>query len=488
MSYNLKKYKLNKLDENRWIVEKTEGMNTEGLIYASEKLMKNIRDDDCIKQVVNVAHLPGIVGRSMAMPDIHAGYGFPIGGVAAFCVDQGIISPGGVGYDINCGVRLLRTNLTTDNLGGMSDDLDHLLKTMHTEIPGGLGSRRSDLKLSKKELSDLSLKGSSWLIDRGMASQRDIEHSESQGAIPGANPKAVSAKAFKRGTKQLGTLGSGNHFCEIGFVDEIFDHNVAQAFGLKKGAITVLIHTGSRGFGYQICDDYIRVMMKAVRKSELKLPDRQLCCAPVSSKEGKRYLEAMACAANFAFANRQMITDRIRNVFEDTFDSSSRELGIEVVYDVCHNIAKIERHVVDGKKRTLCVHRKGATRAFPPGHRDLPQDYQHYGQPVLVPGDMGRCSYVLVGTQRGFEENFGSSCHGAGRLMSRSKAKKSVTGRAVLNDMTQRGVRVRASSRSTLAEERPEAYKNVSDVVEVMHNTGLTRKVAKLRPLAVLKG
>jgi tRNA-splicing ligase RtcB len=363
-----------------------------------------------------------------------------------------------------------------------------VVETLFHNIPSGVGSKRKDLKLSREELRRVLVKGAAWAVAAGFGYQEDLEHIEERGCIQGADPDQVSDKALERGKGQLGTLGSGNHFVEVGYVDEIYDQKVARALGLFVDQVTIIVHTGSRGLGHQVCDDYIKILMKSTQKYGIELPDRQLCCAPVNSPEGRQYLEAMAGAANYAFANRQLIFHWVRETFEQVFRTSSERLGLRLIYDVCHNIAKVESHTVNGKEMKLCVHRKGATRAFPPGHPDIPAVYREVGQPVLIPGDMGRCSYILVGTERAMEETFGSTCHGAGRLMSRTQAIKQSRGRSIAQEMEQRGVIVMAEGRATLAEEVPEAYKDVSDVVEVVHQAGISRKVARLRPLGVIKG
>jgi tRNA-splicing ligase RtcB len=477
--------KLQRLDDYRWLIPKEGKMRAEGLIYAVEEMLTKIREEDSLQQVANVAHLPGIIARSLAMPDIHSGYGFPIGGVAAFDEDEGIISPGGVGYDINCGVRLLSTQLDRKDI---QDRIKDLLGALFKNIPSGVGSRRKDLKLTPSDEHKVLKSGAAWAISQGFGIQEDLKHIESHGTIPGAYPEIVSPKALERGRPQLGTLGSGNHFVEIGYVVEIYDDKAAQAMKLFREGITIMIHTGSRGLGYQICDDFIRIMLEASRKYEIELPDRQLCCAPVKSPEGRDYLAAMACAANYAFANRQIITHWVRQSFEEVLRRGPRDLGLDLVYDVCHNIAKLETYTIQGQPRRLTVHRKGATRAFPPGHPEIPEDYQAIGQPVLIPGDMGTCSYVLVGTQKAMEETFGSTCHGAGRVLSRHQAKKVAKGRAIVQELADQGILVRAASKDTVVEEIPEAYKDVSQVVNIAHNAGISRKVAKIFPLAVIKG
>jgi tRNA-splicing ligase RtcB (3'-phosphate/5'-hydroxy nucleic acid ligase) len=476
---------LKRLDANRCAVARHGAMNVDGLVFLDDELLNVLGTDESIKQVENVASLPGIVGRSMAMPDIHWGYGFPIGGVAAFDASTGVVSPGGVGYDINCGVRLIRSSLHRDEI---VDRTEAIVERLLVNIPSGVGSRRKDLKLSQGELKKVVAKGARWAVDNGYGVQGDLLFIEDEGRFAGADPDQVSEKAFERGRDQLGTLGSGNHFVELGFVEEIYDDACALAFGLFKDQVTVMIHTGSRGLGYQVCDDYIREMMKASVRYGITLPDRQLCSAPVSSPEGRAYLSAMAAASNYAFANRQIIAHWVRQTFEAVFGRSWEKLGLTLVYDVCHNTAKLEEHAVKGKKSLLCVHRKGATRAFGPGHPSIPPAYRHVGQPVLIPGDMGRASYVLSGTALAMEETFGSTCHGAGRVMSRSQAIKKARGRSIQKEMESRGIHVRAASRETLSEEMPEAYKDVSKVVRVVHNAGISKLVARIVPLGSIKG
>ncbi len=474
-----------KLDDFRWLIPKKGKMRTEGLVYADEKMFAVIRNDPCLEQVANVACLPGIVGRSMAMPDIHWGYGFPIGGVAAFDMEDGIVSPGGVGYDINCGVRLLRSDLDATEI---REQIPTLVGALFRNIPSGVGSRRKDLKLSAHEMDSVLVKGAAWAVSQGFGSQQDLEHIEEGGCIAGGNPEYVSQRAHTRGKDQLGTLGSGNHFVEIGYVEEVYDEAAARALSLRKGQVTVMVHTGSRGLGHQVCDDYIKVLLKASAKYKIDLPDKQLCCAPIASKESRQYLSAMACAANFAFCNRQLITHWVRETFQEVLRMGPRELGLHLVYDVCHNIAKVETHEVDGKARKLCVHRKGATRAFPPHSPFIPEDYKEVGQPVLIPGDMGRYSYVLVGTDTALKETFGSTCHGAGRMLSRRQAQKAAKGRAIIRELEDQGIYVRGAGKGTIREEIPEAYKDVSDVVNVVHQAGIGKKVARLRPMGVIKG
>ncbi|MHB8067211.1 MAG: RtcB family protein [Desulfobaccales bacterium] len=477
--------KLRQVDEYRWEIPREGKMRTRGLVFASQKMMAKIQEDQSLQQVANVATLPGIEGASLAMPDIHWGYGFPIGGVAAFNLDEGVVSPGGVGYDINCGVRLLRTNLQRPEV---EPRIEELVNTLFSNIPSGLGSRRKDLKLTVPSLHQVMRFGAGWAVKNGYGHQADLEHIEAQGQIPGADPELVSDFAKNRGKDQLGTLGSGNHFVEVGYVLETYDAKLAAALGLHKDQVTVIVHTGSRGLGHQVCDDYIKVMLKASAKYGIELPDRQLCCAPLSSPEGQRYLGAMAAAANFAFANRQMITHWVRESFEQVLQMGPKDLGLELVYDVAHNIAKMEEHLVNGKTKKLCVHRKGATRAFPPGHPETPAAYQKTGQPVLIPGDMGRYSFVLVGTEKALTETFGSTCHGAGREMSRHAALKVAKGRNIIRELAAKGIVVKGAGRATIDEEISEAYKDVEAVVAVAHGAGISKKVAKLKPLGVIKG
>jgi len=476
---------LEKISECKWLIPKTGNMNVSGVIYANEKLLKSIEKDDSLKQVVNVATLPGIVKYSLAMPDIHSGYGFSIGGVAAFDYNDGIISPGGVGYDINCGVRLLRTNLMYEDI---KDKIKDLVASLLSGIPTGVGSSGAIRKLSKDELKKVCVNGARWAVENGFGDADDLRKIEDGGVFPNAIPDVVSERAFERGLDQVGTLGSGNHFLEVDLVEEIFDEKVAFTFGLKRGMITVLIHTGSRGFGYQICDDYLKRFSKEYKNFGINIPDRQLSCAPIKSQLGRDYFSAMACGVNYAWANRQVITHLTRKIFGRVFKKDPKSLDMSLVYDVAHNIAKIEEHTVDGKKVKVCVHRKGATRAFPAGHSLVPEVYRDVGQPVLIPGDMGRNSYVLVGTDLALQETFGSTCHGAGRVLSRSAALKEAKGRRIDKELEEMGIVVMSSEKSTLAEEMPSAYKDVSDVVEVVSIAGISKKVAKLKPLGVIKG
>ncbi len=476
-----------KIDDYRWEIPVSykPGMLVPGLIYASEAMLQDIRGEQTPEQVANVAFLPGIVRASLAMPDIHWGYGFPIGGVAAMRVDRGVVSPGGVGYDINCGVRLLCTNLRQAELRPRARQL---IDDLFNNVPSGLGSE-GKVRVSRKEMSEIMVEGARWAVKHGFGLEEDLDVTEEGGCMKGAQPDTVSDKAVKRGMPQAGTLGSGNHFLEIQAVSDIFDRDAASAMGIVEvGQILVLIHTGSRGFGHQVCTDHLRVMEEAVSRYGIDLPDRQLACAPIESKEGRDYLAAMSCAANYAWCNRQCITHWVRESFSKVFARTHVELGMKQVYDVAHNIAKIEEHVVDGEKLKLCVHRKGATRAFPPGHRDIPERYKRIGQPVLIPGDMGRCSFIAVGTEKAMQESFGSTCHGAGRIMSRGAARRGLRGGDIARELERRGIAVKTGSIPSLAEEASQAYKDVTEVVEVCHQVGLARKVARAIPMGVIKG
>jgi tRNA-splicing ligase RtcB len=478
---------LERVDATCWRIPKSykEGMRVDGLIFADEKLIPQIKQDQAPDQVANVATLPGIQHASLAMPDIHWGYGFCIGGVCATDPDEGgVISPGGVGYDINCGVRLVRSNLFYQDV---KHPLRKLVEDLFRNVPTGVG-RSGRFSFDQKELKQLLGEGPRFLSGRGLAEQRDIEYTEAQGHLEGADPDMVSDHAKNRGAEQCGTLGSGNHFLEVQIVDHIFDEEAAAAMGLEKDMVCVMIHSGSRGLGYQVCDDALAMLRKAPEKYGITLPDRQLACAPVNSPEGQRYIAAMRAAANFAWCNRQLLMQQAREVFARVFGRSWQELQMNLIYDVCHNIAKLEEHVVDGKKKKVWVHRKGATRAFPPGHPEIPAMYRKIGQPVIIPGDMGRASWVLVGQPGSMEKTFGTTCHGAGRAMSRTAAVREAAGRRIDKELEARGVIARAQSRKGLAEEQPKAYKNVDEVVEVVHNAGLSRKVARMRPIGVIKG
>ncbi|MFH1232207.1 MAG: RtcB family protein [Planctomycetota bacterium] len=478
---------LEKIDEQRWRIPKSykPGMRVDGIIYADEKLIKDIRNDQAAEQVANVAFLPGIVNYSLGMPDIHWGYGFPIGGVAAMDIEEGgVISPGGVGYDINCGVRLVRSNLTFED---MKDRLELLVTSLFRDIPTGVGSR-GDIRVKQKEEREIMVKGARWAVEKGFGTEEDLNHTEEEGQMQGADPGMVSERAFTRGKDQSGTLGSGNHFLEVQVVEDIFDRYAANRLNIFQNQITVMIHSGSRGFGYQVCDDYIKKLMPALTKYNINVPDRQLVCAPVESVEGKEYLAAMKCAANYAWANRQCLMHLVRKVFEKVFGKSYGGLGMNLVYDVAHNIAKIETHKIGNKEKKLCVHRKGATRAFGPGHPALGAEFKDIGQPVIIPGDMGRNSYLLLGTQKAVAETFGSSCHGAGRLKSRHEAMRDYNPSELVKELKSKGIVVMAASRGTLTEEAPGAYKNVNDVVDVVDKAGIAKKVCRMRPLGVIKG
>lgn len=473
---------IEKITDYKWRIPRSNFpfMRVDGIVYADETLLESIKSDKTIEQIANTASLPGIVGYSLGMPDAHQGYGFAIGGVAAVDLKEGVVSPGGIGYDINCGVRLLATDLEFDDV---KSKIEELVKQLFHEIPSGTG-RGGDLKLSYAELDEVMKLGIDWAIQNKYAKPEDKDFIEENGRLPNANPDMVSNKAKERGRDQLGTLGSGNHFAEVQLVQEIFDEETAKSFGLHKNQIVVLIHTGSRGLGHQVCTDYLKEMDAAMKNYGIKVPDRELACVPIDSKEGRRYLQAMASAANFAFNNRQLITYNVRNVFKRLFKTDK----VRIVYDVCHNIAKVEEHNVFGKKMTVLVHRKGATRAFPKGHPALPEIYRNIGQPVIIPGSMGTHSYVLVGTEKAMEETFGSTCHGAGRTLSRHKAKKMMSAEEAVNKLRERGVFIQATTKSGITEEIPEAYKNVSQVVEVVHQAGISTKVAKLKPIGVIKG
>jgi len=478
---------LERIDEYRWRIPPSAkpGMHVPAIIFADDKLMEQIRNDQSLEQAANSAMLPGIVKAAYAMPDIHQGYGLPIGGVVATRPEDGVVTPGGVGYDINCGVRLLRTDLTKPEV---LPRLKELINTLFAAVPTGVGSH-GKLRLTRENAKGPLEHGAAWAVEQGFGEPDDLEASEASGCVEGANPDAVSHKAYERGRDQLGTLGSGNHFLEAQIVEKIYDEQAANAMGLFPDQVAVQIHSGSRGFGHQVCTDYLATMERAVKKYGIQLPDRQLACTPINSEEARAYLGAMRAAANYAWANRQCMTHWTREVFQKVFRKSPRDLGMWVVYDVAHNIAKLEEHKVDDKKMKLIVHRKGATRAFPPGHPELPERYRSIGQPVLVPGDMGRASFVLVGTQGAMIETFGSTCHGAGRILSRAAAIRAAKGRAIERELEDtHGVYVRATGRDSVKEEMPEAYKDVQDVVTVCHNAGISRMVAKLRPIGCIKG
>jgi tRNA-splicing ligase RtcB len=461
------------------------GMRVDGLIYADEKLIEQIRSDPAPEQVANVAFLPGIQYASLAMPDIHWGYGFPIGGVCATDpAEGGVISPGGVGYDINCGVRLVRSSLSLDDV---QPHLEWLVRELFQNVPTGVG-RGGKYQFSHRELQTLMELGPQSLQDRGLATARDIQFTEAHGRLDGARPDYVSNRALDRGYDQCGSLGAGNHFMEVQFVERIFDPTAANKMGLQQNMVVVMIHSGSRGLGYQVCDDALRTLRDVPAKYGIELPDRQLVCAPVESPQGETYLGAMRAAANFAWCNRQLLMWQAREVFETVFGRTWQELDMQLIYDVAHNIAKLEEHVIDGEKKHVWVHRKGATRAFPPHHPEMPPEYADIGQPVLIPGDMGRASWVLVGQPGSMTQTFGSACHGAGRLLSRHAAVRKSQGRRIDRELLEQGVVARARSWKGLAEEQPDAYKDVDIVVDVVHKAGLAKKVARLRPLGVIKG
>ncbi len=459
-------------------------MRVPARIYADEELFSLTFEDRSAEQLINTATLPGIVGWALAMPDIHQGYGFPIGGVAATLLPSGAISPGGVGYDINCGVRLLTTQLNEEEI---RPHLNALMDALFREIPSGVGKGHS-AALAARQLDRVLEEGASWAVAQGYGTKEDLVHTEESGSMKGGNAEAVSARAKSRAKDQLGTLGSGNHFIEVGVVDRVFDARIAERFGLAEGRIVLWIHSGSRALGHQVCTDSVRELQAAAARYGYRLPDRELACAPLDSPEGQRYFQAMVCAANFAWANRQMMTHLARIAFERVLAGKVRDHHLRMLYDVAHNIAKIEEHVVDGRRVKVCVHRKGATRAFGPGLSAVPEAYRDLGQPVLIPGSMGSASYVLVGTEKAMQESFGSTCHGAGRTLSRHAAKRAVTGQELRQQLESQGIIVRAGSLGGLAEEAPEAYKDVDRVVEIVHQAGLALKVARTRPIGVMKG
>jgi len=482
---------LNKIDDYRYEIPKSYkgidgklSMRVPGMIYALPEMLPSIRKDNAPEQTANVATLPGIVGRSLAMPDIHWGYGFPIGGVAATEYEEGVISPGGVGFDINCGVRLVRTNIKFEQIN--KSIIKELTDELFKNIPSGVGSE-AKVKLNRSQLDEVLQMGAKWAVEHGYGWEEDLEYLEENGCMREADASAVSDKAKERGMSQVGSLGAGNHFLEIQKVEEIFDENAAKVYGIEKNQIVVMIHTGSRGCGHQICTDYLHVLEQAVKKYKIDLPDRQLACAPLKSREGEQYFKGMACAANFAWANRQMIVHWIRQSFEKIFKGDAENMGMKIVYDVCHNIAKIEEHEIDGKRMKVCVHRKGATRSFGPDSSEIPAKYRSTGQPVLIPGDMGSESYLLKGTKKA-EEAFGSTCHGAGRAMSREEAKRRWRGQEIARMLEEKGIYAHPASMVVMAEESPDAYKDVSMVVNATHGAGLSLKVARMVPLGVVKG
>jgi tRNA-splicing ligase RtcB (3'-phosphate/5'-hydroxy nucleic acid ligase) len=476
-----------RISEYLWEVPRSfrPDMNVPARIYTSETLLDLVFRDKTMEQLVNTAAMPGVVKNVLVMPDAHQGYGPPIGGVVPTRYPDGVISPGAVGYDINCGVRLMATRLEAAEV---QDFIDDLITSLYRSIPSGVGKGGGARRVSPKEMDQVLTKGAGWAVKAGYGRPEDLERLEEGGAMDAADPSAVSARAKDRGGPQIGTLGSGNHFIEIQRVDEIYHDEAARAFGLFPGQLVIQIHSGSRGLGHQVCSEYVKSLQGAVQKYNITLPDRQLVCAPLDSPEGRRYYGAMAAAANYAWANRQAMAGLARRSFEEVLAGQVRDFDLYTVYDVCHNIAKIEEHLVDGRRQKLCIHRKGATRAFGPGHPAVPKVYRDVGQPVLVPGDMGTASYVLVGTQEAMEHSFGTTCHGAGRTMSRTAAKKRIHGATLRQELEQRGIHVRAGSMAGLAEEAPDAYKDIDAVIEVVHGAGLACKVARLVPLAVMKG
>ncbi len=478
------KQHLSKIEDYLWEIPKSfhKNMLVPARVLAHEPILDDIIGDRSLVQLVNVASLPGIQGASWVMPDVHEGYGFPIGGVAATSHPDGAISPGGIGYDINCGVRLLTSTIMLEEV---KDKIEALSKEMYAQIPSGMG-KGGFLHLSQKEMEDVLSRGAKWAVDKGYGKTKDLAFIENNGHLPDADPSKVSERAKSRGLDQLGTIGSGNHFVEVDYVDEIYEPEVAEAFGLKKGQLVVLIHTGSRGLGHQIATDHIKIMMTAMEKYDIRVPDRELTCVPFSSLEGQNYYKAMCAAANYAWANRQVITWEARKAWANIFGKDHGQL--ELMYDVAHNMAKLETHQVDGKPHSLIVHRKGATRAFGPGFSELPESYNLLGQPVIIPGSMGTSSYILIGTSKSHDLTFGSCCHGAGRRLSRTASKKQVNAPQLKEQLKERGIYVQAGSFKGIAEEAPIAYKDVNLVVETVSDAGIAKKVAKLRPVAVVKG
>ncbi len=481
------KIPLERVDTYRWRIPKryNPDMHVPGMVYADDGLIEQILQDNALQQVANVATLPGIVGYSLAMPDIHWGYGFPVGGVAATHAEYGVVSPGGIGFDINCGVRMFATDLLHEQIRGR---VDKLADELYNNLPSGVGGAGMH-QLSAGDMRAVMVRGAAWAIEEGYGFAEDLEVTEELGCLADADPDMVSNTALQRGMKQLGSLGSGNHFCEVQTIDHIYDAEAAQALGIgQRGQIVVTIHCGSRGFGHQVAEDYVRLAESKQHDFGFHLVDRQLACLPLQSNAGKSYLSAMACGANFAWANRQLLMHGVRQAFSSVFGRRTRPKDMPLVYDVCHNIAKMEEYEVDGQVQRLCVHRKGATRAFPAGHPAVPDRYRAVGQPVLIPGDMGRYSFVLVGAQGSMEQSFGTCCHGAGRRQSRTAAKKSITSKDLLAQLDARGVTVRVHSKNLLPEEAPQAYKDAQQVVNVVHNAGLAKLVARLKPVIVIKG
>lgn len=477
---------LRKINEYEWEIPTSfrSDMRVPVRIFATRRLLESVMHEKSLEQAVNAATLPGLVGQVLVMPDMHQGYGFPIGGVAATRYPDGVISPGAIGYDINCGVRLLSSQVEFE---AVEHHLAHLATALDKYCPSGVGVK-GHIRLSPKELDRVCREGARWGLSGGYATEEDLQRCEEFGKLEGADPEKVSERAKQRGRPQLGTLGAGNHFIEVDVVDEIFDSEAARIMGLQEGYLAVQIHCGSRGFGHQICSDYVRELQGTIQRFDIKLPDRELVCAPLDSKEGQSYLGAMRAAANYAFANRQVLTFYARNAFEEVLGGRVNNWYLTQVYDIAHNMGKIESHDIDGEIIKVCVHRKGATRAFGPGSTGLPPEYKKIGQPVLVPGSMGTASWVLVGTEDSMKRSFGSCCHGAGRVMSRRKAKKTIRGGELLEELENRGIHVRAGSLPGLAEEAPQAYKDVDEVVDTVSGAGIAKKVARLRPVAVIKG
>jgi len=469
---------------SQWTVPREGGMRVPGVIFAGDSMVQDLRGTKALEQVRNVAFLPGILSASYAMPDIHEGYGFPIGGVAATSAADGVITPGGIGYDINCGVRLLLSPLTRQ---AVEPRLAALVEALFRKIPSGVG-KEGPIKLSRSEMDAVLVHGAGWALGKGYGEAGDLERSEENGAMKGADPSAVSDKAYQRGRGQVGTLGSGNHFIEAGWVSDVYDAAAAEAFGLSPGQVVFWVHSGSRGLGHQVCTEYLTVMRRAVEKYGFSLPDRELDCAPLSSPEGRKYFSAMAAAANYAWANRQVLSHFVRETVAQIFPEITSAKDLPLLYDVAHNIGKMEEHVVEGRKMKVLVHRKGATRAFGPGHPEVAAEFRDVGQPVLIPGDMGRASYVLAGMREAMQLSFGSACHGAGRALSRTAARKSVSVESLKKELSSRGILVRSASVAGLVEEAPLAYKDVEDVVGATVDAGLARKVARLRPMGVIKG
>jgi tRNA-splicing ligase RtcB len=485
MQYKYKNHELMQVGKATWEISKSGAMRVPARVYATESMLTKIIADNSLSQLINIATLPGIKKYAMAMPDIHYGYGFPIGGVAAFDCDNGIISPGGVGYDINCGVRFCRTNLFLDDI---KDKIEAIVQGFYQFVPSGVGSHGGIRALNHKEENEVMIKGAQWAVEQGYGTLEDIDSTESFGRMEGTNPDKVSQRAMSRGANQVGTLGSGNHFLEIGIVDKIYDQKLADEFQLEKNQVIVIVHSGSRGFGYQICDDYLHQMVRQINELPFSIPDRQLACAPFQSKLGQDYFSAMCCAANYAWANRQVLMRLAEKALIKKLSISPSALGLSLIYDVCHNIAKIEKHTVDGTEMTLCLHRKGATRAFAPNHPELPAKFQSIGQPVIVPGDMGTYSFLMVGTAFAMKETFGSCCHGAGRELSRKEALRRFNFNDVKNKLLQKGIVVYSVQKNTLVEESPNTYKDVTEVVNAVSLAGIAKKVVRTRPLGVLKG